>query len=329
MKNCLTTALIAFTALVLPLASTTIAASESNRKPPQVQRTTMFGATIEPVRRMRADGFEWEHEIQIALPASYRKSDKKYPVLWVTDGSFNFQPAVEIVNSTAKKYLPEMIVIGIGAPPEAIKEVQRRRVYDFSYHPVLGFEGFGGKLLDEQTEKVNETMKANGSAPQNLLGGAPRFLAFLTGKVRAELSRDYRMSEDHTLFGHSGGGMFCTYALLADPEAFDKFICSSPSIYAGNQEAFRMEERYAGTHKDMRAKVFFGAGEDEVLEGGWISAWGIVSSMTRMAEILKLRAYPSLALHVRIFPGEDHSVGMMSLRWGLRTLWEPQPEARR
>ena len=153
-------------------------------------------------------------------------------------------------------------------------------------------------------------------------GGAPRFLAFLVDTVRPALARDYRMANDHTLFGHSGGGLFCTYALIARPAAFDKYICGSPSLYEGNSELFHMEERYAATHKDMPASVFFGAGEGEILEGGIISAWGIVSSTARMAEILKMRSYPSLRLHVRIFPGEDHlSMVQMNLNWGLRTLW--------
>jgi hypothetical protein len=42
-----------------------------------------------------------------------------------------------------------------------------------------------------------------------------------------------------------------------------------------------------------------------------------------MAEILKMRAYPSLSLHFRIFPGENHlTVIPLNLAWGLRAVWE-------
>ena len=66
-----------------------------------------------------------------------------------------------------------------------------------------------------------------------------------------------------------------------------------------------MEEQYAQTYKDLAAEVFFGAGEGEVLEGGSVSASGIVSSMTRIAEILRLRPIRRSNC-IQIFPGEDH-----------------------
>lgn len=273
---------------------------------------------------MRAEGFKWDHEIQIALPRSYYKTEGAYPVLWVTDGSYWFETAVEIVNVYAQKHVSEMIIVAVGVPSDALKEFQSRRRYDFSPTPEeWAFEGFGGELLKGQLKEMEERLKAAGMPLPKEQGGGPGFLAFLVDTVRPALSRVYRMSDDHTLFGDSAGGSFCTYAFLARPRAFDKYICGSPSLYAGNFELFRLEERYSKAHKDLPAKVFFGAGEAEVLEGGMISAAGIVSSMTRMAEILKLRRYPSLKLHVRIFPGEDHgSVIPMNLSWGLRTLWE-------
>jgi hypothetical protein len=45
--------------------------------------------------------------------------------------------------------------------------------------------------------------------------------------------------------------------------------------------------------------------------------------MARMVEILRLREYPSLKLHARILPGEDHaSVVPLNLSVGLRAVWE-------
>jgi hypothetical protein len=70
-------------------------------------------------------------------------------------------------------------------------------------------------------------------------------------------------------------------------------------------------------------------GDAEILEGGLVSGIGVVSFTARMAEILKLRAYPSLDLHVRVFPGEDHRTAKpLSLIWGLRTVWGSQASPR-
>jgi uncharacterized protein len=316
-------ALGAFLVILMPLLHAQPASIDEVPDPEAVgPPKTTLRLSIEPSRRMRGKNYPWEHEIKIALPASYRSSHKTYPVLWVTDGQFNFDPAVEIVNDLGGKSLPEMIVVGVGTPPEALREVQMRRVYDFSTPNERGFEGFGSKLFDEQTRIMEKRMKSAGMVLSQRRGGAAAFLTFLVEKVRPALARDYRMSDDNTLYGHSGGSLFCTYAFLARPQSFDRYVCTSPNLYAGNYELFRMEERYAETHSDLRAKIFFGAGEGEVLEGGWISAWGIVSSMTRMAEILRLRPYPSLKLYVRIVPGAQHSANSLSLREGLRTLWE-------
>jgi uncharacterized protein len=78
-----------------------------------------------------------------------------------------------------------------------------------------------------------------------------------------------------------------------------------------------MEERYAQTHRDLGATVFFGAGEKEMLDpNDIVAAWGVVSSTARMVEILRSRNYPSLKLHARIFPGESHaSVAPLNLSW--------------
>lgn len=75
---------------------------------------------------MRAEGFDWDHEIQIALPASYYQSKKAYPVLWITDGLYTFETAVSIANAWDKYDLPEMIVVGVGArPPMQVSKGQR------------------------------------------------------------------------------------------------------------------------------------------------------------------------------------------------------------
>ena len=291
--------------------------------PRWLERLKSAGVSIEPSRRMRAEGYPWEHYLQIALPPSYGRTDRRYPVLWVTDGQFFFSALTAIATSCAGKTLPEMIVVAIGATPEADQtknEIQSRRTFDFGPNTVKGFTGFGSTMHNERSEASDRKLKAEGKFTNERMGGAPRFLSFLVEDVRRRLAADYRMADDHTLLGHSGGGLFCTFALVARPSSFNRYVCGSPSLAAGDFEVFRLEERYAQQNKDLSAAVFFGAGEAEVLTGG---SWGLVSSMARMAEILKLRGYPSLKLNARIFPGENHgSVIPLVAAWGLRAVWE-------
>jgi predicted alpha/beta superfamily hydrolase len=299
-------------------------ANDSNPLPPGISRTADSGALIEPSRRMRFEGGPWEYEIRIALPPSYRQSDKSYPVLWVTDGGFQFEQAVDVVNSSTKNHVPDMIVVSIGTPSEARNESLRRRAYDFSFTTadICTGQEPGASLYEQLCKSVLDQIKSAGMPAIDHLGGAPQLLKFIVGDLRSKLVREYRMSNDNTLFGYSVGGSFCTYALLARPDGFDRYICGSPNLNFDGGMVFKMEQQYAASHKDMRAKVFFSAGEGEMLQGGMVSATGIVGWMARMAEILKVRGYPSLELHARILPGEVHdgSGARMSLYWGLRTL---------
>lgn len=210
-----------------------------------------------------------------------------------------FQLATALVTSCAGQRMPEMIVVGIGAPAEALEETQMRRNFDFSPTKTSGYKGFGSVSHSEREKAGEEKRKADGERAINQFGGAPRFLPFVTQDIRQKLAQDYRMADDHTLFGHSGGGLFCTYALVTHPQAFN---------------------RYAQQHRDLPAAVFFGVGEKEVLDGNTL---GIFSSTARFPEILKTRAYPSLKLRFRAFEGESHtSVIPPLLAWGLRSVWE-------
>jgi predicted alpha/beta superfamily hydrolase len=269
---------------------------------------------IQPARRLRGAGFAWDHEIQIALPASYFEAGQSYPVLWLTDGSQYFEQAVKMLDTQLKGKLPEMIVVAVGIPPEDASELQKRRVYELTANSQRGFSGFFGAALLEQ--------RLSTEAPDMKRGNAAGFLKFLVDELRPVLARDYRMSNEHVLFGDSAGGSFCIYALLKRPEAFSRYVCGSPALYMGGFELFRMEERYAQMHRDLKAELFLGAGEAELTERDIVPAWGVVSSMARMAEILSQRNYPSLKLHVRVFPGETHgSAAALNLAHGLQAVW--------
>jgi predicted alpha/beta superfamily hydrolase len=285
-----------------------------------MEQVKAAGVTIEPSRRMRAEGYPWEHEIQIALPPSYSKTQTSFPVLWVTDGSMMFQLAAALVASCANHTIPEMIVVGIGAPPEAIAETQRRRNFDFSPTATPGFNGFGSAAHRAREAAGAAKRDKEGQPALDQFGGGPRFLDFVAQDVRNALGKDYRLGNDNTLVGHSGGGLFCAYALVARPVAFNRYICGSAALAAGDYEVLRLEERHAEQNKDMPAIAFFGVGEQEVLDN---NTFGIFSSTARLPEILKTRNYPSLKLYFRAFEGEGHaSVIPPLLSGGLRLVWQ-------
>ena len=276
--------------------------------------------SIEQPIAMYAAAFGWSYEVQVALPASYGvMPDKRYPTLWLTDGPFLLHLAVGLLNTLVIGGLaPEMIIVGVGCSSDAgAAEFGRRRAIDFTPpgRSIL-FDGPGGEYFRKL------------GVPDGGLQKADDLLAFLVDEVRPTLAQTYRMSADHGLMGHSGGGMFASYALFARPGAFRRYIIGSPSSNAADRASFRLEAEYAATNTDLSADVFFGAGEQEIGKLS-LAAWGIVSAPILMAETLLLRQYPSLEVTTRIFPGKDHSSVIADvISEGVRAVWADalQPE---
>ena len=266
---------------------------------------------LERPRKMQADGFEWDHEIRVALPRSYSRTETRYPVLWILDNTLEVGLLAAERMAFHTRLVPEMIVVSIGCDLTEItwEEFLARRTFEFS---PAEFE-----VADAGAEYIR---KWHETGPTMAVGGAGRFLDFLVDVVRPQLASEYRMDpDDHCIAGHSGGGMFVSFALFARPGAFKRYICGSPSI---SKAIFDLEAEYAKDHDDLPAHVFFGAGEGEMTEGGAISALGLLSSMARMVEILTLREYPSLHMTAKIFPEETHGTLLpQQFAWGLRSVF--------
>ena len=145
---------------------------------------------LEPSRIMRAQGFDYDHEIQVALPPSYDTDpDATYPVLWLTDGREYLSATATLVRQYAMaRLIPELIVVSVGPPSDLndVVEIQRRRTFDFSPKEDVLYDGLGG-------QKMRQMMAAMGDAvPTMPGGGAPGFLDFLVDEVRPALAADYR-----------------------------------------------------------------------------------------------------------------------------------------
>jgi uncharacterized protein len=281
--------------------------------PDWAKQGARYTMSIEPAVAMRTAAFDWDYEVQVALPASYGvMPDKHYPVLWLTDGPLLFHLAVGLLNLLVVGGLaPEMIIVGVGCTSEAgVAEYGRRRIIDLTPPgKSMLYDGPGGDFMRKL------------GVPADLSQQADDLLAFLVDEVRPALARTYRMDDDHGLMGHSGGGMFASYAMFARPGAFRRYIIGSPSSNAVDKAAFRLEAAYAAANTDLAANVFFGAGEQEIGQL-FMAAWGIVSAPVLMAETLLLRQYPSLKVTTRIFQGKDHFTVLADvISEGVRAVW--------
>jgi predicted alpha/beta superfamily hydrolase len=216
----------------------------------------------------------------------------------VTDGNALFPLARAIYGELKNENrIPELLIVGIGYPPEQstlISDLRGRDltpyVYarDYSPSPQMSF---------------------------NLgTGGAPKFVRFIREQLKPTIDARYTtIPGDAAHFGHSLGGLFCLYTLFQEPALFNRFVAASPSIWWANTAIFGAEGDYAASHRDLPARLFIGAGREEGTEG---------DDITKMADVLRQRAYPGLQVSTQVFEGQAHGTMVpYCLSQGLRAVY--------
>lgn len=272
---------------------------------------------ILPARHVKGAAARWSHEIQIALPPTYHASEASYPVLWLLDGSISFSITVGVLNTLGiTGEIPELIVVGVGAPGELDgAEFGTRRIYDLYPAVQWANTGPGGALM---AAALSEEVLNGG-------GGATEFLSFLVDDLRPTLADQLRFADDHGIAGFSASGHFVAYALFTRTAAFSKYLAGSPPMSGSGGILFDLEEAYAEQHDDLPVRLFIGAGGAEITDP-YLAAADVVASSTRMAQQLTLRSYPGLEMTVRVFPGQTHaSAQPYTLTEGLSVLYPVTP----
>jgi predicted alpha/beta superfamily hydrolase len=240
--------------------------------------------------------------------------------LYVSDANGLFAGAVDMVRlMQLSAHLPPMLVVGIGYRLAGIAGTEALRTRDFT------------PTFDREFEQIFPT--------QTMMGGADKFLAFIRDELQPWVHENYDVdAASSAFFGHSQGGLFATYVLLTQPDTFARYGIGSPSLWWHDDVMFECEARYAATHDDLAAKVFFSVGEFEDHEGrqreasrlspGEQQVAGLryidmVADSERMAAVLRDRRYPSLEMESEVLPGEFHiTVPLLNLSRSLRYLFD-------
>ena len=255
-----------------------------------------YSMASEPPLSFRAAGYDYDHEVLVTLPRSHAVSpDRSYPVLWAMDGAMMHMLVAGIVNIyTLGARLPEMIVVSVGhSSDQGMAGLVKR---EFDLHPAGSM--FGDDELSERTITAGSGSAITELSPQFK---GDKFLDFLVDQLRPALTHRYRMNDDHALMGHSSGGYFTGYALFARPGDFSRYLIGSGT----HPHTLELEAQYAKSHGDLSARVFLAAGANEVNNFD-MSASRIVSRTVFLAENLRMRKYPSLALRTQLYTDRDH-----------------------
>jgi predicted alpha/beta superfamily hydrolase len=215
------------------------------------------------------------------------QKDKKYPVLYVLDGQWDFKLLDSVYGGLLyDKFVPEMYIVGItyaGADPNY--DVLRA----MDYTPVA------------------ETGRAG-------TGDGPKFLSFLRTELLPYIEQNYA-ADPHAriLMGSSLGGLFTLYAMFTDPMLFSAYVSASPAVPYGERCAFKQEAAFASSHHQLNTRLFLSVGEIEPL----------AAPVKEFAKIITDRNYQGLKLETRVIAGERHSgVKPEAFNRGLRFVFE-------
>lgn len=232
-----------------------------------------------------------EYQLHIGLPESYAKDpSRKYPVVYVTDGYWDFAKITAIEGSLVyDKVVPEFITVGLGYVGENL-DYGSLRLWELSPVPF-------------------------GNNPAS--GHAADFLKTLESEIIPFVEREYRADPQHrVLAGASLGGLFTLYSMYTRPDLFQGYIAATPAVIVGNDWLFGYEEAFAKSGQPIPARLY--------VSGGGNEAPAFLGSILRMNQRIASRHYKGLTYDFRIIDGERHA-GMQfeSYVRGLRFVFAP------
>lgn len=266
---------------------TASAAETAPTFPPHVLGNTL----IRPVPRA-ANGRDYQ--LFIALPYGYASSTKKYPVVYICDGYWDFTLLNGFYgNLRYDQATPEFIIVG------------------------LGYQNATGNADYDQLRRYDYTPAPDGDDPRGERSGhAAEFLDVIAREIIPLVEREYRVDPSYrVLGGNSLGGCFTLYALFARPGLFQAHIAISPATPPGLLAA---EEKFAASHQPLPARLFMSGAELE-----WPD---FLAGIKRFNERLAARHYADLAYQWRLIDGEGHTTTKAeSYTRGLRFAFAPLP----
>ena len=264
-----------------------------------------------------------EMQLWIGKPlAGFVPSPAAPHVLWVLDGDLFFGTAVELTRLMHQLYgeLPPILVVGVAYGTTDPRVQGELRTRDFTPTADPSFEEMGMRMNPTWTPVLPEGQR---------MAGAAAFHRFLVDEARPYVDERFPTSGKGTLFGTSLGGLFVTWSMLTEPEAFDHHVAVSPALWWDDGAVLSLEKEVAATRRDLDAKLFMAAGSLEEPEHlPFLARFRLVSNVRTMKEQLDSRGYASLDARGEVFQGETHtSMVSLGLTRGLRAFLRGTPPA--
>lgn len=240
------------------------------------------------IRSLKSKETGRNYDLYIRVPSDMSGA-KKYPVLYLLDGQWDFKLLDSIHGGLFyDKYIPEMVIVGITYSGE---------------NPDYGL--LRGK---DYTPAADQRIAGSGD-------GA-KFLKFLKNEIVPFVEKEYHGdSSKRVLMGSSLGGQFTLYAMFEDPNFFYGYVSGAPAVTVGNNFNFTQEAKFFEKHKELETRLYIGVGSDEEL----------TEPVKKFIETVKSRNYSGLRLETLIAKDERHAGNKPEIyNRGLRFIFNPK-----
>ena len=248
------------------------------------------------------------HVVSVGLPVRHESLDQM-PLLLCLDGPWVFGTTLDATRiMSMSKEAPEAAVIGLSFAEASMGEYLLQRARWYTPTPWVPPEITGVK-----------GMKAQES------GRAEELLTFITEQLLPTVEANHlggTTVSERWLIGHSFSALFGLQALFSAPDAFDKWLLASPSIWWDDRAVLATEEDYAAANIDLSANVFASYGElEDAIQPAGETSFNMGSNVEDLVTRLSARNYPGLSLSHAAIAGDAHaSVIGAAISKGLRAL---------
>ena len=227
-----------------------------------------------------------DRTVFIALPESYERGGARYPVVYVTDGNWNFAHTRSSAQLLARnRVIPEVIIVGI-THPDRVRDLYATRA-DFTNN---------GQTIRFPTS-----------------GNADQFLEFVERELIPWVDRSYRTSGFRVLAGHSAGGHFALHAMRVKPDLFQAVIAASPWLAWDAKKELRVLVPFVSS-PEIRVRALFLSHASETAD--------MKPDVDALVAALSQRRDSSVRWVAREYADETHDTDVLkSFYDGLRTIF--------
>ncbi|MDQ0176587.1 alpha/beta hydrolase [Bacillus chungangensis] len=224
-----------------------------------------------------------EYRMMVASPKD-KPPPNGYAVIYALDGDALFQTLAETVKLQTRKPkgFDPILVIGIGYPSREPFDMERR-CRDFTM----------------QIHESTLPSRPDGS-PWPPSGEADDFLKFIEQELMPVISKEFPINKNRqAIIGHSLGGLLTLHALFTRPYLFTHYVSGSPSIWWGNNEVLKEQERLAETWQgEYQRNLLLTIGANELPD--------MLDGVEQMAERMQPLSEKGIQTESVKFAGEDH-----------------------